>query len=123
MATSETRRDIAKLRRETPTSSVPPVSYQVHADDKTRVYFKEEKSDRTMEFLIHCEKYMEMVSNRLIDSEKINWVARYVHDAVRLWHYIITDNLIGYDHSKAVFRDVRRTYAKTLKRSAGIWKI
>lgn len=75
------REEIAQLHKEIPRRSVPPIACQAYPDDRTRAYFKGEKRDNPMEFLLHCEKEMEMVKSVLTDREKVDWIVRYMQDS------------------------------------------
>lgn len=50
-----------------------------------------------MEFILNCEKEMEMVGNGLTDTENVNWLVRYMQDSARLWLNIVRDKITSYD--------------------------
>jgi uncharacterized protein YukE len=97
------REELERVKRDARRRSLPMVIYPGPVDDRYRVYFKGEKFENPIEFLLSCEKEMEAVGSELTDPEKIDWVAKHLKMSARKWYNIVRDKITSYSHLKEKF--------------------
>ena len=78
--------------------------YPTQIDERTKLLvFKGVKGGNPIEFLLNCEREMELIGNVLTDKEKIDFVSKHFQDSAARWYTIVRDNLTTYEQFKNSF--------------------
>ena len=97
------RGEVERLRTEIKRRPAQMMMYPTQIEERTKLVFKGLKTDNPIEFLLNCEREMELIGNTITDKEKIDFVSKHFQDCAARWYTIVRDNLTTYEQFKESF--------------------
>lgn len=96
---------IRQLQRQQTKTKADQVTYIYRtAEEMPKISkFRGWDNENPIEFLVECERNMDMVGNNLNDTERVEWIARRLEHTAAKWYTIIRENVTSYADFKNKF--------------------
>lgn len=99
----QVKSEMDQLREEMRRRPAQIMMYPTQIEERTRRIFKGLKTENPVEFLLHCEREMELIGSALTDKERIDFFREHFQDCAARWYIIVRDNLTTYEQFKESF--------------------